>query len=256
MFVRQALCRNGFRTFTAVQTARGSALKTLSLVSHQHWYTTGSQPAEKERALYIGPLANTAKYLKIFSVSSLALTFAVCPAVFLIEAPISFGMRSILVGAAIATSTVSTGLVHWCLSPYVTKIAISEEHNGEHYTQDVLGDNNPLKTTFSEITPDTELKLYTYKFLGGVRISQVKVGDLEPSNRPFTSWGVKKEKLPLYNQSSNPPKPTFYVHPNLLDTEELKSISKFIAGQTEAGSKRDIALKAAAEAVANRKITN
>ncbi|KAK9667443.1 hypothetical protein K7432_017860 [Basidiobolus ranarum] len=254
MSVYQLVGRNGLRVLAPHSTIRVSALKSLSLGSRIHFYSTKNSQEENERQLYVGPLANTAKYLKVFSVSSLALTFAVCPAVYLIDAPISFGMRSILVGAAIATSTISTGLVHWCLSPYVTKITVSEEHNGEHIIQEVLSDANPLKTSATVITPSTELTLYTYKFFGGIRSSQVKVGDLEPSTRPFTSWGIKKDKLSQYSNIANPPKPTFYVHPNLMDTEEMKSISKLIAGQTETGSKRDIALKAAAEAVANRKI--
>jgi hypothetical protein len=52
-------------------------------------------------SIYEGPFSQTAKRLKLFSVSSLGATIALCPFIFLLDAGISNGMRG---GLAVAGS--------------------------------------------------------------------------------------------------------------------------------------------------------
>lgn len=80
-----------------------------------------SQSAEED---YHGPLTTTFRRLKILSLSSLTLTFALTPLIFVLEtsSSVPFLGRAALAGIAIATSSVSTALVAWCGKPYVVHL--------------------------------------------------------------------------------------------------------------------------------------
>ncbi|KAF9277160.1 hypothetical protein BGZ74_003432, partial [Mortierella antarctica] len=54
---------------------------------------------DSQLSIYDGPFSQTAKRLKLFSVSSLGATVALCPFIFLLDAGISNGMRG---GLAVA----------------------------------------------------------------------------------------------------------------------------------------------------------
>ena len=54
---------------------------------------------DSQLTIYEGPFSQTAKRLKLFSVSSLGATIALCPFIFLLDAGISSGMRG---GLAVA----------------------------------------------------------------------------------------------------------------------------------------------------------
>ncbi|KAI0645212.1 hypothetical protein C8Q79DRAFT_1011300 [Trametes meyenii] len=77
---------------------------------------------------YRGPLAATFRRLKIFSLSSLTLTFALTPFIFVLETTSSVPLsgRAALAGIAMATSSVSTALVAWCGRPYVNTLRFLE----------------------------------------------------------------------------------------------------------------------------------
>ncbi|KAH9976156.1 hypothetical protein BGW80DRAFT_1291663 [Lactifluus volemus] len=72
--------------------------------------------------IYVGPLAQTFRRLKIFSLSSLALATSLSPFIFIIESSLPSAARVGLATTALATSGVSTALVAWCGRPYVTTL--------------------------------------------------------------------------------------------------------------------------------------
>ncbi|KAH9834075.1 uncharacterized protein C8Q71DRAFT_770942 [Rhodofomes roseus] len=89
-----------------------------------------------EDSVYHGPLTNTFRRLKLFSLSSLALTVSLAPFIFVIETTSNLPLsgRFALAGVAIATSGVSTGLVAWAGRPYVTKLRWLEGGRGIEMT--------------------------------------------------------------------------------------------------------------------------
>lgn len=63
--------------------------------------TPSPHHTDSQLSIYEGPFSQTAKRLKLFSVSSLGATIALCPFIFLLDAGISNGMRG---GLAVAGS--------------------------------------------------------------------------------------------------------------------------------------------------------
>jgi hypothetical protein len=72
--------------------------------------------------IYVGPLTQTFRRLKIFSLSSLALASSLSPLIFIVESSLPSTARAALATTALATSGVSTALVAWCGRPYVTTL--------------------------------------------------------------------------------------------------------------------------------------
>jgi hypothetical protein len=72
--------------------------------------------------IYVGPLTQTFRRLKIFSLSSLVLASTLSPFIFIVESSLPSTARAALAATALATSGVSTGLVAWCGRPYVTTL--------------------------------------------------------------------------------------------------------------------------------------
>lgn len=102
--------------------------------------TTTTTPKENKDAetddnvynkLYVGPLESTFRRLKIFSLTSLALSTTLAPFIFMIESNLPPTARMALAAIAITTSATSTGMVAWCGKPYVTQLRyIRPEENG------------------------------------------------------------------------------------------------------------------------------
>jgi hypothetical protein len=72
--------------------------------------------------IYVGPLTQTFRRLKIFSLSSLVLASSLSPFIFIVESCLPSTARAALATTALATSGVSTALVAWCGRPYVTSM--------------------------------------------------------------------------------------------------------------------------------------
>jgi hypothetical protein len=72
---------------------------------------------------YAGPLSATFRRLKLFSLSSLTLSFTLTPFLFIVESALPLSARFALAGTALATSGISTALVSWAGKPYVTRLA-------------------------------------------------------------------------------------------------------------------------------------
>ncbi|KAH7909362.1 hypothetical protein BJ138DRAFT_1127744 [Hygrophoropsis aurantiaca] len=83
---------------------------------------TSPEPVLTEQFSYHGPLAATFRRLKIFSLSSLGLSFTMAPFIFIVESSLPSTARVFLAAVAISTSTISTALVGWCGAPYVTTL--------------------------------------------------------------------------------------------------------------------------------------
>ncbi|KAF9287814.1 hypothetical protein BGZ68_001231 [Mortierella alpina] len=199
-------------------------------------HTATGQPAppsphhqESQLAIYEGPFSQTAKRLKLFSVSSLAATVALCPFIFILDAGISNGMRGGLAFAAVATSGSSTALVQWCLGSYVRKITIPRPLTIPVRSGTTADTSSDLSAV--SITRSTPVSFETLSFLGGKRITTVKVSDLEPSSAPFSTIRIREGQASVVRDgrgrilsSDNKLKKRLYLHAELMEEEPLKTI--------------------------------
>ena len=127
----------------------------------------------------------------------------------------------ILIILVASNSGLSTGLIQYCVNPYITKIEIPESQ---------INEADPL------------IRLSTLTFLGRQHITDVKASDLTISkSRPFSSWTLKKDAasdqrvakkigfLPKFKRSF------FYVHTGLMqDDPNLESVYRMITGLKDA----------------------
>ncbi|KAM5542994.1 hypothetical protein V8D89_003378 [Ganoderma adspersum] len=141
-------------------------------VSDHEPTAAAQQDAEEE---YHGPLTTTFRRLKILSLSSLTLTAALTPFIFVLETTSSVPVagRFALAGIAMATSGVSTFLVAWCGRPYVTALRrLPDGPRAVEMTTLTLGLRRRVTTVF-----DTAF--------------------LVPTSRPFATWELAEAfKLP------------------------------------------------------------
>ena len=72
--------------------------------------------------VYHGPLANTFRNVKIFSLTSFGLASAMTPLFFVIESALPISAKVALAITALSTSGISTALVSWCGAPYVSTL--------------------------------------------------------------------------------------------------------------------------------------
>ncbi|KAF9172335.1 hypothetical protein BGX21_008442 [Mortierella sp. AD011] len=186
---------------------------------------------ESQISIYDGPFSQTARRLKLFSVSSLAATIALCPFIFILDAGLSTGMRGGLAFAAVATSGSSTALVQWCLGPYVRKITIPNNTLSAANTPST--DSSQPESTNPEITVtrSTPVSFETLSFLGRKRITTVKVSDLEPSSAPFSTIRIRAGQQSVVRDDrgrilsdGNKLKKRLYLHRELTNEEPLRTI--------------------------------
>ncbi|KAI0368988.1 hypothetical protein BV20DRAFT_1036724 [Pilatotrama ljubarskyi] len=122
---------------------------------------------------YHGPLTTTYRRLKILSLSSLTLTFALTPFIFILETTSSVPLvgRAALAAIAMATSSVSTALVAWCGRPYVTTLRFLEPEGAQ-----AAGSGRAIEMT--------TMTLGLHK-----RVTTVyDTAFLVPTSRPFATW--------------------------------------------------------------------
>ncbi|OZJ06208.1 hypothetical protein BZG36_00839 [Bifiguratus adelaidae] len=169
------------------------------------------------QVIYQGPLATVARRLKLFSISSLGLSAGMSPLIYVIDVPIPMVARTVLVGAALFTSMASTGLIHWVMSPYVSKMTADDASK-----------------------PET-INLHTYSMTARELVTTVPVSALQPSTRIFTSWMVsdpsRAKGMLAKSGKAMKPKHMFYVHPELCQEDPLKSLVNRI--ETQATHKED-----------------
>lgn len=84
--------------------------------------TVASPVVETDNDIYHGPLAPTIRRLKVFSLGSLAMSFTMAPFFFIVESSLPVSARIALAATAMATSSISTGLVGWIGGSYVSTL--------------------------------------------------------------------------------------------------------------------------------------
>lgn len=137
-----------------------------------------TEPAAKEE-VYEGPLAVTFRRVKIFSISSLALSVLMTPFLFMIETSSAVPLvgRMALAGTVIVTSGVSTALVAWCGRPYVHKMTWIPVDDAAATPSQVAGKS------------PTGVELVTTTLTLRKRATRVyDTAFLVPTNRPFAKW--------------------------------------------------------------------
>ncbi|KAL4079162.1 hypothetical protein J3A83DRAFT_4207575 [Scleroderma citrinum] len=146
------------------------------------WTSTSSsrrQPTQNDssqplrRVSYHGPLAQTFRRLKIFSLSSLALSCIMTPFIFIVESSLPISARIILATTALTTSGVSTALVGWSGSPYVVDLRrLTQAENG--------GIEGIEMTTLTLTLRRLTTRIYDADFL-------------VETKRPFAKWELAEE---------------------------------------------------------------
>lgn len=135
--------------------------------------------------IYQGPLALTYRRLKLFSLSSLALSFTISPFFFLVESSLPFSVRLILVGITLGASSIPTALVAWVGKSYVTAI-----HR--------MPPPPPSPSAGSEVVKEAEaeaaaggslLELTTLNMFLQPRITRIyDPAFIADTDRPFAKW--------------------------------------------------------------------
>ena len=132
--------------------------------------------------VYHGPLTTTYRRLKIFSLSTLSLTFALSPFIFVIETSSGLPLvaRFALAGIAIGTSGISTSIVAWAGRPYVATLRWLKPEGSQ-----AAGSGNAVEMT-------------THTLAWHKRVTTVyDTAFLVPTNRPFATWELAEGfKLP------------------------------------------------------------
>lgn len=139
-----------------------------------------SAPVTDSTIFYQGPLARTFHSLKVFSLSSLTLCVTTVPFIYVIDASLATSARTAIVAFAIATSSLSTGLVNWFASPYVQYMRRLPQRVGavEIVTKNIL-------------LQDRMTRVYDPMFLG-------------PTKRHFAKWELVGEIAAEVSNDASP----------------------------------------------------
>ncbi|KAH8994422.1 hypothetical protein EDB92DRAFT_1943757 [Lactarius akahatsu] len=108
-------------------TRRSIASSTASLSTVPT--SEATRRSSDDDVIYVGPLTQTFRRLKLFSLSSLALAGSLSPFIFIVESSLPSTARVALAATALATSGVSTALVAWCGKPYQQHTTHSHNEN-------------------------------------------------------------------------------------------------------------------------------
>jgi hypothetical protein len=178
-----------------------------------------SSDCDDPTVIYIGPLTQTFRRLKIFSLSSLALAGSLSPFIFIVESSLPTTARVALAATALATSGVSTALVSWCGKPYVTTLRRlsspipTQQQQQQQHTTHSHNENAPagieLTTLTIALTPRTT-RVYDPAFLAD-------------ATRAFARWELAQSVL-------LPPEDAAAVRPGEEETvaETLDSAGKVL----------------------------
>ncbi|KAJ1502200.1 hypothetical protein HMI54_009271 [Coelomomyces lativittatus] len=141
------------------------------------------------RPIYHGPLANKIKMLKIFSASTLGITYTVAPIVMWVDLPTAISMagKSTLMLLAMLISGGSTALLNWALKSYVTRILVD--------------------TKATKLHPYTPFALETLNFLGRPKYFFTETNKVTLKKLPFSTWQTPSRK--------------FYIHDHLVEKDPM-----------------------------------
>ncbi|KAG7527946.1 hypothetical protein FFLO_06488 [Filobasidium floriforme] len=122
------------------------------------------------KTVYEGPYSKTFKYLKLFSLSSLGLSAALSPFIFILESSLPTSGRIFLAVTAISTTTFSTYLISLFTGPYVNRIV-----------------RGAADAQYPFILSTTSM------FLQERNTFINDQGILAPSERPLTTWKLREQ---------------------------------------------------------------
>lgn len=178
-------------TSTTSQTSRRAVASSTVSLSTAAVAEAARRPNNHDdpSVIYVGPLTQTFRRLKIFSLSSLALAGSLSPFIFIIESSLPSTARVALAATALATSGVSTALVAWCGKPYVTTLRrlssippTTAFDSQQQHTAHSHNENAPagieLTTLTLALTPRAT-RVYDPAFLGD-------------TTRPFARWELAR----------------------------------------------------------------
>lgn len=144
-------------------------------------------------ASYSAPLAKTFFRLKLFSLGSLALSSALCPALLLAPGEIGLGGRLGLCAVALATSGASTTLIAWIGKPYVGQMRLLTPKAAKTARErDSAEGAGPPEASFAAAVdekPRPAIEAVTTNW----RLRLLRTTIYEPSllrgtSRPFATW--------------------------------------------------------------------
>ncbi|KAJ1910589.1 hypothetical protein IWQ60_010578 [Tieghemiomyces parasiticus] len=215
------------------------------------YYSTPATAAAKSttavttKVIYDGPLARTAKVLKRFSITSLTATFVLAPLIMTIDSGLATEVRTILAASAIATSGMSTGLIHWAMHPYITRLSM---------LTDAATTSAPTSSPVTPrlpVTPDTVLQVESLDFFGRAKNQYVLIKDIRPSSRVFTVWRVGGQsplnclepavRSALTRRAA--PGTMFFAHETASLSPEMTSVFNLVSGKEASLQGRAEALK-------------
>ncbi|KAG2104028.1 uncharacterized protein F5147DRAFT_270909 [Suillus discolor] len=151
---------------TSPSTADDAALSTKA---------PSSGDSQAEPVTYHGPLTQTFRRLKIFSLTSLGLSCIMTPFIFIVESSLPLSARIVLAMTALSTSSISTALVGWSGASYVIDLQrVSPVDNG--------GIEGIEMTTLTLTLKKLVTRVYDADFLVDTK-------------RPFAKWALAQSVL-------------------------------------------------------------
>ena len=185
LMLGHALCRRSLVTTSSVLYVGQLPRRHLSCTALR-LSSPSSSPTQDDasrQVSYHGPLTQTFRRLKVFSLSSLALSCIMTPFIFIIESSLPISARIALATTALTTSGVSTALVGWAGSPYVVDLRrLTPAENGGIEGIEMA----TLTLTLRRLTT----RVYDADFLLETR-------------RPFAKWELAEE-IQLASSSEEP----------------------------------------------------
>ncbi|KAG1760101.1 hypothetical protein EDD22DRAFT_955270 [Suillus occidentalis] len=134
-----------------------------------------SADSQAQPVAYHGPLTQTFRRLKIFSLSSLGLSCIMTPFIFIVESSLPLSARIVLAVTALSTSSISTALVGWSGASYVVDLQrLSPTDNG--------GIEGIEMTTLTLTLKRLVTRVYDADFLVDTK-------------RPFSKWELAQSVL-------------------------------------------------------------
>ncbi|KAI8072514.1 hypothetical protein BC940DRAFT_292755 [Gongronella butleri] len=155
------------------------------------------------KLIYTTPNALLVKLAKLFSVSTLGISSVSTPALmYFWDSPAvqAAGVQESMFLAALACSAVSTGSLHYLLSPFISRIHL---HTPK---QSILDTTNSTRdaadaSVLAPITPNTTISIDTTDILARTRTTTLQLRDLRPSTRSLLTWTCSPQYMAKHPHS-------------------------------------------------------
>ncbi|UZJ53888.1 hypothetical protein CBS101457_003208 [Exobasidium rhododendri] len=149
-----------------------------------------SSPTPSILASYNAPLSKTFFRLKTFSLGSLTLASALCPALLFAPGSISTAGRIGLCVTALVTSGGSTGLIAWIGKPYVTEMQLlTGASSKQQIVSDLPEGDSDLRNAALARDEVPAIQVITRSWrLQKLRTTIYEPSLIRPTKRPFATW--------------------------------------------------------------------